>query len=62
MSDAAQSWHDLTFVDNHGQDVDLAQYAGRPVLVVNTASTAASPRSTTGCSGCTRTSRSRASS
>jgi glutathione peroxidase len=38
MSDAPQSWHDLTFVDNHGQDVDLAQYAGRPVLVVNTAS------------------------
>jgi glutathione peroxidase len=34
----AQSLHDLTFVDNHGQEVDLAQYAGRPVLVVNTAS------------------------
>jgi len=33
-----QSLHDLSFVDNHGQEVDLAQYAGRPVLVVNTAS------------------------
>jgi len=35
---APQSLHDLSFVDNHGQEVDLAQYAGRPVLVVNTAS------------------------
>jgi len=29
---------DLSFTDNHGQQVDLAQYAGRPVLIVNTAS------------------------
>ena len=35
---APQSLHDLSFVDNHGQEVDLAQYAGGPVLVVNTAS------------------------
>jgi glutathione peroxidase len=35
---APQSLHDLSFVDNHGQEVELAQYAGRPVLVVNTAS------------------------
>ena len=33
-----QSLYDLTFVDNHGQEVDLADYAGKPVLVVNTAS------------------------
>jgi glutathione peroxidase len=30
--------YDLSFTDNHGQQVDLAQYAGRPVLIVNTAS------------------------
>ncbi|MCV2393864.1 glutathione peroxidase [Actinotalea sp. M2MS4P-6] len=34
----AATLFDLTFTDNHGQEVDLAQYAGRPVLVVNTAS------------------------
>jgi glutathione peroxidase len=36
MSDA--TIYDLSFTDNHGQQVDLAQYAGRPVLIVNTAS------------------------
>jgi glutathione peroxidase len=36
MSDA--TIYDLSFTDNHGQQVDLAQYAGRPVLFVNTAS------------------------
>jgi glutathione peroxidase len=30
--------YDLAFVDNRGQEVDLQQYEGRPVLVVNTAS------------------------
>lgn len=34
----ATTLFDLTFTDNHGQEVDLGQYAGRPVLVVNTAS------------------------
>lgn len=29
---------DLSFTDNHGEVVDLAQFAGRPVLIVNTAS------------------------
>ncbi|MFN8193767.1 MAG: glutathione peroxidase [Nocardioidaceae bacterium] len=29
---------DLSFTDNHGRTVDLADFAGRPVLVVNTAS------------------------
>ena len=33
-----ESLYDLTFVDNHGQEVALADYAGKPVLVVNTAS------------------------
>ena len=37
MTDSA-SLYDLTFTDNHGQEVDLADYAGKPVLVVNTAS------------------------
>ena len=36
MSDA--TIYDLSFTDNHGQQVDLAQFAGRPVLIVNTAS------------------------
>jgi glutathione peroxidase len=30
--------YDLGFVDNHGQEVDLSQFEGRPLLVVNTAS------------------------
>jgi glutathione peroxidase len=29
---------DLTFTDNHGQEVALSDFAGRPVLIVNTAS------------------------
>ena len=32
------SLHDLSFTDNHGQQVSLADYAGHPVLIVNTAS------------------------
>ena len=32
------SLYDLTFTDNHGTDVSLADFAGKPVLVVNTAS------------------------
>ena len=36
MSDA--TIYDLSFTDNHGEQVDLAQFAGRPVLIVNTAS------------------------
>ena len=38
MSEPAQSLFDLSFTDNRGAEVDLAQYAGHPVLVVNTAS------------------------
>ena len=38
MSDTTGSLYDLSFIDNHGQPVDLKQYEGRPVLVVNTAS------------------------
>jgi glutathione peroxidase len=33
-----ESIYDLSFVDNHGQTVDLAQYRGKPLLIVNTAS------------------------
>ena len=29
---------DLSFVDNHGRTVSMADYAGKPVLIVNTAS------------------------
>ena len=32
------SLYDLSFTDNHGKAVDLGQFAGRPILVVNTAS------------------------
>ncbi len=35
---SAESLYDLSFVDNHGETVALADYAGRPVLIVNTAS------------------------
>lgn len=38
MPDQTASLYDLTFVDNHGQEVDLKQFEGRPVLIVNTAS------------------------
>lgn len=34
----ADSLYDLTFTDNHGTEVPLADFAGKPVLVVNTAS------------------------
>ena len=34
----SESLYDLSFTDNHGQQVDLAQFEGKPVLVVNTAS------------------------
>lgn len=34
----ADTIYDLTFTDNHGQEVSLDQYRGRPILVVNTAS------------------------
>lgn len=37
MTDA-ESVYDLSFTDNHGSTVDLAQYAGHPLLIVNTAS------------------------
>jgi glutathione peroxidase-family protein len=33
-----QTVYDLSFTDNRGQEVDLSQYAGRPLLIVNTAS------------------------
>ena len=33
-----ESIYDLSFVDNHGQTVDLGQYRGKPLLIVNTAS------------------------
>ncbi len=36
MTDATLS--DLSFTDNHGNPVGLADYAGKPVLIVNTAS------------------------
>ena len=38
MTDTTGSLYDLSFTDNHGKPVDLKQYEGRPVLVVNTAS------------------------
>jgi glutathione peroxidase len=38
MTDSTPSLFDLSFIDNHGEEVALAQYAGKPVLVVNTAS------------------------
>lgn len=34
----ATSLYDLSFTDNRGEEVPLAEYAGRPVLIVNTAS------------------------
>lgn len=35
---ASEQLYDLSFTDNHGNSVPLSQYAGRPVLIVNTAS------------------------
>jgi glutathione peroxidase-family protein len=37
MTDS-ETFQDLTFVDNHGQTVAMSDFAGRPVLIVNTAS------------------------
>ena len=34
----AETLYDLEFTDNHGTPVSLGDFAGRPVLVVNTAS------------------------
>lgn len=34
----SKSLYDLTFTTNRGEEVSLADYAGRPVLIVNTAS------------------------
>jgi glutathione peroxidase len=34
----SESLTDLDFVDNHGNTVALADYAGKPLLIVNTAS------------------------
>ena len=33
-----ETLQDLTFVDNKGVTVDMADFAGKPVLIVNTAS------------------------
>jgi len=38
MTPVADSLYDLTFTDNHGNEVALADFTGKPVLVVNTAS------------------------
>jgi glutathione peroxidase len=38
MAESPQTLFDLSFTDNHGNAVELSQYAGHPVLVVNTAS------------------------
>jgi len=35
MSD---TFHDLSFIDNHGNEVAMSDFAGKPVLIVNTAS------------------------
>ena len=35
---STETLYDLSFVDNHGQQVSLDKYRGKPVLVVNTAS------------------------
>ena len=34
----AKSLHELSFTTNRGDEVPLSEYAGRPVLIVNTAS------------------------
>ena len=38
MDNQSANLFDLTFIDNHGQMVPIGRYAGRPVLIVNTAS------------------------
>ncbi|MFM8353000.1 MAG: glutathione peroxidase [Actinomycetales bacterium] len=35
---SAQTLYDLSFTDNHGAHVSLSEFAGKPVLIVNTAS------------------------
>lgn len=35
---ASETLYDLSFTNNHGKQVNLRDYAGKPVLVVNTAS------------------------
>ena len=35
---SAASIYDLSFTDNHGQTVDLSDFADQPLLIVNTAS------------------------
>ncbi len=37
MADA-ESLYDLSFTDNHGEQVALGDFSGKPVLIVNTAS------------------------
>ena len=38
MAPIDDSLYDLTFTRNDGEEVDLQEFAGRPILVVNTAS------------------------
>lgn len=38
MASTDDTIFDLTFIRNNGEEVDLHEFAGRPVLVVNTAS------------------------
>lgn len=35
---ADQTLYDLSFTDNHGKQVDLSDFQGKPILIVNTAS------------------------
>lgn len=37
MSTGAPSIHDLTYVSNKGEEIALSQFAGHPLLIVNTA-------------------------
>ena len=38
MASTDETLYDLSFTRNDGQEVDLADFAGKPVLIVNTAS------------------------
>src|SRR5690348_12696792 len=38
MDNESASLFDLNYIDNHGSTVPMATYAGRPLLIVNTAS------------------------
>ena len=42
------------FAGLSGGDIQLAEHAGKPILVVNTASNAATPRNMPGCRSCGR--------